>query len=480
MFDLLKTFDKLESGVWRIATAFQPELTWADARNVTFIDGGVKKTDGWDRFASISVCITPILGFGETISEDRRQLLFGTTTRVFKYDGTSITTIGTGFAGTLSAGVVTAATQWSFQPWGSQMFMTNGINTVSMWPGSGSTQILTAIPFTTAEVLLRFRDYLVAANTDLGINSVHWSDSNAPESWTVASTSSAGQILIRELEEPITAMVPLGENIGIYSVTKLHIMEFIGFPLIFRIRGAIEGIGAVSKHSVISLNRLNYGLSRQGFFMTDGFTFQYIDEPALRTFFLARVDLERISKVTAVHDEVSHQIVWSYPTTNTTDGENDESIAFDYIRNLWSIYSNGWSAMHPKKLFGNVIFGDKTGELFAMHSGLGAGSDTESLTISLLTNTLDLGDPLAIKYIQGLKVGGVFSGGGLSVRVEVSDASDGPFTTSPSFNVPSDFDFIPINIAGRWVRMHFASQSPTNDFNIQWINIYGRSFGHRG
>ncbi|MGH9875994.1 MAG: hypothetical protein ACRD5H_00005, partial [Nitrososphaerales archaeon] len=450
------------------------QYIWDDGRNVVFIDGGVAKMDGFTELGSIGVA-TPILGMNENVSQGNRNLILGTTTQIFWYDATSTSSIGSGFTGTLSEGATSAATQWSFEPWGSWMLCTNGTNTPQIWRGSGSVVAMGSTTFTKAEIFIRFRDYMIAMNTSNGVNSIEWSDANAPESWTVAPTNSAGQIILRELDSNIISAKPLGPDIAIYSLDSVHMMRFIGLPLVFQVQSALTGIGAVSKHSVVPLNQFNFGLARQGFFTTDGQTYKYIDEPAIRTWFLSRINWGQRSKVVGAHDQDSHQIIWSFPGTGS--GENNQAVGFDYVRNLWTMYDQAWTGLHPKLLFDNTIGAQSNGRFYAMHSGTSAAG--ASLTACITTNYLDFQDNNRLKYISAIKIGALITGSGLRVRAETSNVIGSGTVVGNFISITNDNDLVPIDQTGRFVRFKFKSENTGVAWNIQAIDVYGVLIGNR-
>ena len=98
-------------------------------------------------------------------------------------------------------------------------------------------------------------------------------------------------------------------------------------------------IGAVSKNAVVPVGRRNYGWSQQGFFVTDGVDFKYIDDPQVRKFIKDNVSTAHIGKVNGYHDEQNNQIRWYYPDNDGTDviaGKVDRGIIYNYQSDTWS------------------------------------------------------------------------------------------------------------------------------------------------
>jgi hypothetical protein len=68
---------------------------------------------------------------------------------------------------------------------------------------------------------------------------------------------------------------------------------FIGGTSVWGFKRALEGIGAISRRSVVSLGPFNYGLTQEGIFKTDGGSFIYVDDPQMQKYIRNTADWSR-------------------------------------------------------------------------------------------------------------------------------------------------------------------------------------------
>lgn len=162
---------------------------------------------------------------------------------------------------------------------------------------------------TTAEIFITRGPHILAFNTSLNDKEFIFSDADDPDTWVTASDNLAGALTIRELKSPIRAAVPLGQSIAVYGDDQMFLVSYLANDLVFGYRPALNGIGAVSKHAVVAVGRRNFGLARQGFYVTDGAQFEYIDVP-IRKWFRDNVIGSQLSKAIAFHDEKNNNVRW--------------------------------------------------------------------------------------------------------------------------------------------------------------------------
>ena len=124
------------------------------------------------------------------------------------------------------------------------------------------------------------------------------------------------------------AAVPLSKRIAVYGKAQMFLGNYLSNDLVYGYQPALNGIGSVSKNAVVSVGRRNFGLSSQGFFVTDGASFEYIDDPAMRHWFQDNINQDQYAKVIGYHDEEDSQVLWYIPTVVTT--KNDYCMTYNY------------------------------------------------------------------------------------------------------------------------------------------------------
>jgi hypothetical protein len=395
------------------------------------------------------------------------------------WDESDMSIVGSGYTGTLTESTVKAATQWSIESWGNWFFATNGVDTPQVWKGTGSSFTVVAnLVITTAEIFVRLGPHLLAFNTSTGKGHFAWCDADDPEEWTASAENSAGSLNIRDIDSEIVCAVPLADRVAVYSKERMYLVTYVGTPLYFGYQAALSGIGAVSKRSVVAVDRLNFGLSRQGFFMTDGSRFEWIDDPAIRTWFQDRVNWSQRSKISGYHDEAATQIIWFYPTTGNT--EPSEGLGYDYQRRVWSIYSRAYTACIEREVFNNPVLADSLGGVFYAHSTNDA--DGASLSCYAESAPLDLGDQDAQKVIFAAKVG-VTGTTGAGVKLQIGSMQlldDSPsYSQTLTVSAGSELITVPGGAAGRWIKIKLSSTDTGSGWNVSVLDLYGQVFGQR-
>lgn len=231
---------------------------------------------------------------------------------------------------------------------------------------------------------------------------VRWASLDTLTDWEPQDINSAGFLVLRGMESPIRAAAQLGDMYAIYSDNKMHVMYYVGAPYIFGQRFALEGIGALSDRSVVSVGRLNFGLGPRGVWETDGNTFRYIDDPAIRQWILDNVRRSGFAdeRIVGYHNVVSKQVIWSValePSDLAT-----AAIGFNYETGAWTRYAYGFTGALAAGSFGCPILAGNQGEIFFAQQGV--NSDGAAMPALVRTKPLDLGDPNRCKYVEMLAV----------------------------------------------------------------------------
>ena len=410
------------------ATKLALNSFWRDGRNVRFTPLGVEAIPGWVSFLT-KPASNPVRGMAQQRRTDLSQRLFwGDQGSIYMWDTVNVSTVGTGYTGSVNATVTQPATVWSFVVWGDWVLATNGVDKPQIYQGTSfaAMDTLTTMPFTSAEIFVKRDVYVIAVNTSNGYNVVEWSDTGDPLTWQPTASNNAGNLVLRDIDGPLLAAVPLGDRIGLYTREQLILLNYIGSPYIFGYTPALNGIGAVSKYSVVPVGRRHFGMSRQGFFVTDGVQFEWIDFPQLRDYMAARVNWDQASKICGYHAEALNAVVWYYPST-AGSGEPDEGVMYDYKLGVWSLLDFGRTSALERDVFKWPVAATATGELYFHESGTSA--DGAPLNAWVESAFVSLGDPDMPAYVQGLRAEGDMANASLYVRAWKDLDAAGPVAT---------------------------------------------------
>lgn len=447
-------------------------ILWKDGNNITFTSHGVAKTKGYSALLT-PIGTTPVRGMVDVTVSLQQKLYWGDQTNLYEsIAGANPTSVGSGFTGSVNATATTPATAWSMVNFGSWILATNGVDAPQILKTTSFAPLTTDSQFNTAQIFIVRGPHVLAFNTNFNEKEFLWSDADDPETWAPTAENAAGSLIVRELEGQIMAAAPLGNRIAVYGKDQMFLVNFTGAPFFFGYQPALSSIGAVSKMCVVPRGRFNYGLSRQGFWETDGVNFRYIDSGLIGSFVQDNLNWAQASKVTGLHDEENSQVVWYVPTST---GEPDTYLAFDYDRNLWSKGSTSFTTAIPREVFTNPVAADVNGGVFFLNFGNDA--DGVALPANARTTAVDLGQPDLVKELTALRVG--YIGTGLRVRVGTAAEADGTITWGNFIEVPNGFEFIPLRQAGRYLFLDFDSQDLGDKWEVQAVDFHGLLGGTR-
>lgn len=382
-------------------------------------------------------------------------------------DGTGALAVVTsvdGGGGILTVGMTDGGSGYTTAP--------TGFTEVSGGSGAAITWTVSDIDVSTVDIFRVSGPHVLGFNTSTSPKEFIWCDADDPDTWIAASDNLAGQLEIRELQSPIRAAVPLGSRIAVYGNDQMFLVSYLANDLVFGYQPALNGIGAVSKKAVVPVGRQNYGLSEQGFFITDGQSFEYIDEPAIRTYYEETANKGQLSKAVAYHDEENTQVRWFFPTSSAmiTGG-----VSFNYKTNTWSILTAPWSAGDERRVVEGPIIASETGEIYK--SQVGNNEDGAAMTAWVRSKPLDMDNADIIKELDSIRIG--YVGDGLTYRLGWSETEDGTINWKDYQAMDTGFTFQNLRTAGRWLHFELKSTTLNSTWEVADIVFIGRMEGTR-
>lgn len=312
---------------------------WADGENVEFRDGGVVSSTGY----------SPLATFGGTIGalaqayHEGDQRLYASVGRNI-YNASSRT-------GVDQIGELPALGTPYFETLGSWLAIANDLNPVMLWKNTGMAAAIAGTPFNRAKLLKRADNHLMVFNTNLGGNHYAWSDTSNFEEFTPATDNAAGDNYIRDLDGDILAVTNIGNRYGAYSNDTLALISFIGQPYIFGHQPAINGVGAVGGRSVTAFGAENAGLTKQGIFRTDGFSFSYVDEPAVHEYIQETVDFSKGEEIRSYHAEELSSVYFYF--TKLESGR--AGIGWNYKKGIFTKSSLAIENVLERQVFSHAV-----------------------------------------------------------------------------------------------------------------------------
>jgi len=378
----------------------------------------------------------------------------------------------------VSAGAVTSVEVTSFGTGDYTNSTALSGGTVDPAGGSGLTCTVSvpSIPYTKVKIFKRQGPHLLAFNysTSAGDNktSFSWCSADNIDIWHSSASNTAGNLQIREATGEIKCVTQLGNSLAVYTENQMFLVSYVGLPNIFGYKKALDsGVGAVSPHSVVSVGRKNYGLCKDGFFVTDGSAVNMIGRPnGINEFFIKNASENGLATTVAFNNAKENEVVWAIPL-NTINP--DKEIYYNYKTNQWGMRDSTVTQFHPRGIFDEPLSASSR-KLFEE----GSTPSLENSNTFAITKAHDLNNADRVKEITQLRVGKVGSGNPV-VSLATTDTINADPSFTEEFTVDETFKNFPVRKAGRYIHLKIASNGESDDWEISDLVVQGRFEGER-
>ena len=358
------------------------------------------------------------------------------------------------------------------------------ITFVTVGTGSGATATVSVpdIDFDSLECFHRQGPHMLAFNYTKGAvdysTSFAWCSADNLDVWGALATNTAGSLLIREAETPIRCVAQLGTGLAVYTETQMFVVNYVGLPNIFGYQVALEGsVGAVSPNSVVSVGRQNYGVSRDGFFVTDGSSVKMIGrESGMNQFFRDNVTANELAQVYGFDNSKENEVVWAVPINVSSI---TKEIYYNYKTGQWGMRDQTISAYLDRGVFHTALSADSIGNFYRE----GNVPSLDDPSVFAITKAHDLNDADRIKEISAIRVGmeRAIDSGSPTLSVGFSSTIDATptFLAKDSFIIDDTFKSFPVRAAGRYITIKIESNGSADNWTITNLVVQGRMEGER-
>jgi len=480
------------------ATVTLGETNW-DASQTTW-DEAVNESDQWD-FETFGSFVVGAAGSGKPVIKKNNvnfntfhndqvsgATILSTNTGGTDYSvGDALTTTvspagGSGLTATVTKVNASAIVDFKITNFGSGY--ANGDVVTFSGGTTPATATLTVpdIDFDSLECFHRQGPHMLAFNYTKGAvdysTSFAWCSADSLDVWGALATNTAGSLLIREAETPIRCVCQLGTGLAVYTDTQMFVVNYVGLPNIFGYQVALEGsVGAVSPNSVISVGRKNYGVSRDGFFVTDGSSVQMIGrESGMNQFFRDNVARSELAQVYGFDNSKENEVVWGVPIDSASI---TKEIYYNYKTGQWGMRDQTISAYLDRGVFHTALSADSIGNFYRE----GNVPSLANPSVFAITKAHDLNDADRIKEISAIRVGmeiGEDSGNPtLSVGFSSTIDATPTFLQKDSFIIDDTFKSFPVRAAGRYITIKIESNGSADNWTITNLVVQGRMEGER-
>jgi len=283
---------------------------WNTGTNIWFRDLSVEQVLGRNKILAITG--RPPLALAQAFNAPNKSLYFENLGIIYQLNGTGNPTV---FGSPVPIAALATTNDYWLEPWGTFLLMTDTVSQPMLWQGAGSPIPIGIGQFSTCKIIKKIAQFAVVYNTDTAPNGFFWSDVSDPATWTPSLSNAARNLTIRDLDSEIVAVADLGVSHAVYSRDTMLLVQYVGPDQgwLGTPNEALRGIGAVSRNSVVSLGRFNFGIFKGGIFTTDGTTHNFADRPQIDRFLQANVNWNLGDSIWGYWDNKTGLVKWIVP-----------------------------------------------------------------------------------------------------------------------------------------------------------------------
>lgn len=361
-----------------------------------------------------------------------------------------------------------------FQQYGNWVLINPSTGPIKRW--DMATDTLDDLPNAPTDVvaILKKQNQLLAIGTGLHKKVVQFSDADDLTTWAATAENLAGSLTIEELQTPIRAACRLGQHVACYTEDQMALVYWIGAPFYYGQRVALDGIGAVGKRAVCADGRLNYGMSRNGVWQTDGNEFRYIDFGILSDYFQKEINWAQASKILAVRNDVTRCIEFHFPKGASL--ENNEAWSFEPATGNWAPVT-AFQAMQERVLFTKPVAA-ASGELYRLDDNPATAGALSLITKPLLIDTPDYPGIHIDTRVDEIEIA-VKEASNVQFRYGTAVDIDGPWEWTEQQALSPDLRTyrIPALPTGVFHKLEFSNTATNWSFDLQGFALYGEIEG---
>lgn len=351
---------------------------------------------------------------------------------------------------------------WRFAQYGNYLLLTNGVDCIYFWDGTGNIQELGGTPPETAKFLVAFKNYVVAGNIYGGQHKIAWCAVGEFENWT---TGDSGETPVDDVAE-VMGFAKTTDYLIIFKKFAIYLLNLVGGDLVFNINQRIEKTGCFSPDSITVLNNYVYFFgANKRFYRFDGIEAKDISEGIQDT--LSKIKEENFGLVYGMTLASLNRIIWLIP-----EGDVDKSnklLVYDIAAGTWFKYDFGgtvlgiggytlegnetwetylarpeitWENIDPDLRWNDInyatgervqVIGDSDGKIYRLFST--TDDDGNDFNGIFVTKKVEFGSANIVRRI--LKMQHYFKNEGMDRTVDVSARinNDASFKTKETFNL---------------------------------------------
>lgn len=444
---------QFETGIWKSVDALKAPL-WVDGENVAFRKGQVEKARGYASFITAGGAVNALQ---QALVGGVRRVYMGLPTSLQYYpEGGSVTNLGTGYT----------SGAWSMSCFGNYLLATNNIQKLQLWPNTGSALTVSDAP-TTARIVRQLNVFTVLFDANGNPGRFVWSDRGDPTVFTASLSNLAGGDYIRNISSRTQCAEEFGNGLACWSSEQMYLISYVGGTSVLSYRTLPAKVGAAGINAVAVDGQLAYGLEPRGFWKTDGYTVQWIADPAVWDYLSSRIDFTAGDEITCHWDAEYQCVEWHWKGTGAIGYEG------------WCYYpkTNAWAPRNWKltAAISSAVWGKPLGAngTAALKLATGVNLGSSAMPASIQTKPLAWGATDFYKWIDELRLR---RSGSASFQVGLLDDPDGSVSWLTAETMAERH--FPMREAAFWV-LKVYSTAVDVDWSLAGVEAFGAFGGQR-
>lgn len=375
--------------------------------------------------------------------------------------------------------------------------ITNGLDELVFWSGSGNLAILTDWTLTeSAKSVVAFRFHVFAMDIDgpsgTFPNLVKWSNATEPgtipNSWTPGPGNTAGSVELADGKGPVLCAVPLKDTLIFYKGAMSYGAKFIGGTQIFGFQPLNRSAGTLNRHSVCDVGERHLVVEQGDIVLSDGINRQSIGESKMKNFLFNQLDQDNFENLFCIPYPPTNEVYICFPVlgsdrcnlalvynlSSNSFGIRDlpliadagvgfvtdttESQAWDSDSQAWDLDNSVWNT--------SSIFAATESLVFAKLNDLELQNTNDAVVIEAHVGKHDLtfGEPERVKFVKRVHVRAEPGFGTLFVRVGARMTTTDSIVWAPEVALIEPEQIVNIITQGRYISVEARSNS-----SEQWV-----------
>ena len=399
--------------------------------------------------------------------------------------GTSVTGRRAWNVAASSSGIVFLPTQWSIDTWGEDLLLNRRGSQIFFWDRDAAATpqravLVTSSPTATDSILVSPNDRHVIALGTTGFAAaysplrVRWSDQEDYANWTPSVSSTSGEVDLTDGTR-IVGAVRSRNQINIWTDKSLFGMTFVGRPFIFQFRQLGSNCGLIGPHGCVDFDGRTFWMSQDNFYMFDGQVKNLYS--TVRRYVYDNINQSQFDKVYAGVNSEFKEIVWLYPSKESTDC--DSYVIYNPDENHWVYGTGKFTTFEDRNVFTNTITTSNDSFLYNNEPDDIFTADGATITNFIESSDFDFEEGLDIMFIDRIIPDYQINDGTIEMFITTKQYPTGPETLKGPFTINADTRKVDIRGRGRQARVRVSCNSNNTSWRWGSVRLSGARDGRR-